>query len=615
MRNLNTFPVPGRRKHNTEKFEGFKGVDFTTDSTQVNAYRSPEAPNMVSDSGGFPEKRLGWRTLDKVEAPVNGLFHCEIDGTTKFLVHGGTKIYEFDGKILKVIREGVNNHRSSFFFVTDKAYVLTGKEYLVYDGKEIKPVEGFIPTTTISSKPAGGGVAFDEVNLIQPKRKNGFLADGTSAKYQLDTTDITSVDEITVNGTATTEYTVDLKTGVITFSTPPAAPAVAGQDNVFVTFSKTVEGYADRINGCTISTIYGGTGADRVFVTGNPKFKSTDWVCALNDPTYFPDLSYTNVGVDGTEIVGYCRIGDEQAIFKRDNQQDSTIYLRYVSANPLTGKKAFAIKQGLQGIGALATGSFGYLLDEPLFLSRRGIYALTNNAITYSNSVQNRSYFVDARLTKEPNLQDAVSAVWLGYYILCVNNHCYLLDGNQNRAYKPQSYGDFVYECYYWENIPARVFSTYDNHLFFGTADGRICRFNDDDPTMSRYADDGKPIKAAWATKSTDHGDFMMLKTLVKKGCGILTKPYTHSSATIEIRTNNDFGRVTNTRNLSLFDFNDIDFANFSFVTNDAPQVLTMNSKAKKYSTIQVIVRNEVINEGFGIFGIILRYTVGNYYK
>ena len=40
--------------------------------------------------------------------------------------------------------------------------------------------------TSISRSPSGGGTTYEDVNLIQPYRKNSFSADGTSTVYQLD---------------------------------------------------------------------------------------------------------------------------------------------------------------------------------------------------------------------------------------------------------------------------------------------------------------------------------------------------------------------------------------------------------------------------------------------
>lgn len=617
------FSVPAPVTRKTEKFESFKGVDFSTDPTQISSSRSPWAPNMISDSGGCPEKRLGWRTLATTEGRINGIFHCEIEGKSYFLVHAGEKMLEWNMETNELTEKktGINNAKSTCFVMNGKAFILTGKEFLVFDGKDVKNGTeiAYIPTTTISAKPEGGGTSYENVNLLQSKRKNSFLSDGIATIYQLDTTDIESVDEVICNGEVIPSYRYELhkEESQVEFvnAYKPAATLTPGQDNVFITFTKNVDGYADRIAKCTVAAVYGGAGSDRIFLSGNPDKKGMDWVCSLNDPTYWPDLNYTYIGNDGTEVMGYARIGDYLAVFKEDNQQDSTVYLRYVLQNASTGKTSFAVKQGISGIGAYAKYGFGYLEDEPLFLTRTGVYAMTSNEITYTQTVRNRSYFVDAILTKEKNLKDAVATVWNGRYLLCIDGRCYVLDGNQNKAYKPQSYGEYIYECYYWDNIPAISFLAWQGHLFFGTSDGHICRFNDDKVDSTAYSDDGKAIVAEWATKSTDHGDFMILKTMTKKGSGVMVKPYTRSSVEIAVRTNQDWGMTIRTENMSAFDFNNLDFTRLTFVTLDAPQIVPFNTKIKKYATVQVILRNAEPGEGFGVYGVILRYTVGNYVK
>lgn len=69
----------------TARYTAFRGVDMSSDPTKVQSERSPYAPNLVSDSGGFPEKRVGWRTISSIDAPVNGLFHALLTSGEKML--------------------------------------------------------------------------------------------------------------------------------------------------------------------------------------------------------------------------------------------------------------------------------------------------------------------------------------------------------------------------------------------------------------------------------------------------------------------------------------------------------------------------------------------------
>lgn len=355
-----------------------------------------------------------------------------------------------------------------------------------------------------------------------------------------------------------------------------------------------------------------------MFLSGNEKYQSADWHSELNDPSYIPDLSYSLIGSENTAIMGYSKIGEYLAVIKEDDGQDSTIFLRSAKLDRIdsdTTEAVFPLKQGVAGVGAVSRHAIGKLLDEPLFLSRNGIYAITSNIITAERTVQNRSFFVDTALTKEENLQSAICVDWNGLFILCVNSRCYLLDGKQNKSYKPQSSGDYVYECYHWNNIPAICFLEHNGNLYFGTAEGEICRFNNDDPLMSRYSDNNQPIVASWSTKADDDGDFMRRKTIPRNGSGLMLKPYTRSSCKVTIRTDKDFGVDIRTAFMDIFTFEDMDFERFSFNTNDSPQIHPFGKKIRKYITAQITVSNDALNEGFGILGIIKRYTMGNYVK
>ena len=610
----------------TSRYASFRGVDFSTDPSQVKEYRSPYAPNLISDSGGYPEKRPGWRTLHTLPGPVNGIYRGVIDGVERILIHAKDKLYRWDGQSAPATLAGaVRNGRGCSFCLENKLWILTGAEYLCYDGETLKKVEeiAYIPTTTIAKKPAdpGSGVMYENANLLQPKRINKFIGDGTTKVYQLDVTGLDS-GSVTVEVNSqklTSGFTVNASAGTVTFTTAPGKPPVDGQDNVSITFSKTVAGYADRIKKCTVCALYGVGNNDRAFLTGNPDYPATDWWSWFKDPTFFPDQNYADVGSRETRIMGYSKIGAYLAIHKEDNAQDATIYLRSAEllseASPTAVERvAFPIRQGVSGIGAVSPWSFANLIDEPLFLARTGIYALTSSTITAERTVQNRSYYIDAELTREPGLENAAAVQWNGYYLLCLNSRCYILDGRQSKSYQAQSNGNYVYECYYWENVPAVCFLERDGALFFGTADGRLCRFNTDVDGMERFSDDGAAIRCCWATKADDDGDFMARKTMMKRGSGVMIKPYTRSSVKVAVKTEQGEREVRSAM-MDILDWEDIDFSRFTFNTSDSPQVVPFNSRVKKYITLQILAKNEAVNEGFGVYGIIKRYTRGNYVK
>jgi len=284
------------------------------------------------------------------------------------------------------------------------------------------------------------------------------------------------------------------------------------------------------------------------------------------------------------------------------------------------GKAVFTTQAAMSGVGALAAGSFASLLDDPLFLSATGIHAISVSDMTGSRVTQNRSYFINPRLVRETELTEAEGVAWKGMYLLALpGGHVYVLDGRQKKSYRSAATADFVYEAYYWENVPARVWLKQevgeDEWLYFGTEDGRICKLNSD-ITAGRYSDNGRAIDAVWATKYDDDGSPGSFKTLLKKGCCVTLKPMSRSSGTVYFRTDKSGTEQEIARDImDIFDWADIDFARFTFSGDDAPQEIFFQKKLKNYRRLQIIVRNQEKDEGFGVYQITKHFVMGNFAK
>ncbi|MEG1973215.1 MAG: hypothetical protein RR315_08630, partial [Oscillospiraceae bacterium] len=228
-----------KSKNHTEKYMVFKGADFSTDPSRVDSSRSPMPLNLIPDEGGSPQKRPGTRTIKTFDGKINGLFSFFSDSGEKLICHAGTKIYawDFSAAAPTLLKSGIADARSVGFNMAGKLWLLTGSEYLYFDGVKIEPVSAIATPaeTSIGRTPTGGGTRLYPVNLLTPRRINGFLADGTSTAYQLDGAPIDSVEKITVNGAVvgSSLYSVDLTLGKVNFNSASTVPkATGGEDNV-----------------------------------------------------------------------------------------------------------------------------------------------------------------------------------------------------------------------------------------------------------------------------------------------------------------------------------------------------------------------------------------------
>lgn len=616
--------LPAMPNFQSTTYGNLGGADFSVDASLVSRRRSPMPLNMISDNGGNPVKRPGWRVLCSLEAPVHNIFYGELKGKDALIVHGGSKLYRVEDNRATLLKDGVSSSKGAGFFMrtgeVSKLFLLTGKEYLVYDGETVKNVSeiGYVPTLLISKNPSGGGQVLEYANLIQPKRTESFLGNATDTMYQLSARDLDGAPvsarkrnssggwDVMSEGVG---FSVNRSTGQVSF-TQAHTPIVAGQDNVEITYAKTVAGYAERISKCTIATVYGVGASNRVFLSGNPEYKAQDWYSGIYDPTYFADINYSIVGTQETAIMGYHKLGEYLAIIKEDNQQDTTIFTR--SGELTNGQVMFRLNQGIAGIGAVSKGCFSVLGDEPLFLARSGIYAITSNLLSYERTTKNRSYFIDKKLTAEKGLEHSVSCEWNGYYLLCVNTRCYILDG-RHKAIEQKGNTDYIYESYYWENIPAVCFLSSGGELYFGTADGKLCKLNSDIEGIKKYNDNNEPISAMWCTPNDNDGATQYFKTLTKKGCLVTLSPFDRSSGKIYFVVDGNPKGFVCEQYMDIFNWEDIDFERFSFSSNESPQEIYFNKKQKKYKRMQIVAENSELNEAFGIHEIIKTYFFGNY--
>jgi hypothetical protein len=577
---------------------------------------------MIRSEVGKVEQRGGISLVKTYAGQINGV-HFLYGATTKKLVHHGTKI-SLDGDTPTELYSTAKDGRSVSKQINGKLWILDGLKYLMYDGTTITAVEntGTIPVTLIARAPTGGGTVLEPINLIQKSQTVKFAGLASVTVYYLPyaalDADTLIIKKLKVDGTFDTlvegtHFTVNRTLGTITFGTAPGVSPITGEDNIWVTFAKTFSGYADRINKCDVSILYGMNGArDRLFVSGNPSLPNYDYYSQLNDPTFFGDINYGVIGQDSSKIVNYSIVNDYLVTHKDNAENDNNTNLR---KGELVDSKAVFTSQGsYQTSGALAKYSFANMENEPVYVTtEKNISAVTPSSVLGERFSQERSYYITRALEKETTLADSFGYVFDKFYFLACGSTIYILDSLQYSVSKDRPLSHRQYECYYFPNISARVLWEENRELHFGTADGKIKKF------VARKADDeGAAISAWWDTPYLDGKSFADKKTFVYIACRLAVALLTGVRISAFVDGNWSILKdYTNEANFFSIQNDTFSLANskLSFRTDTSPKTLGSKIKEKNHDKIQFRFENSRLGDTFGLYKILIEYTESNKYR
>ena len=546
--------VPESPKEYATHYHELLGVDYQADQTEVDRRRSPDMVNMISDFGGNPIKRdgyrrvgLGYSALLMVDGIMYGVYATsEVLSVTKLALNG----YDFTETDMQSYLGNVGSVMSAFAYQRN-IYILAEKCLARFDtetkaftvvgvgdgmmstgvvGSSAPVYEDNIPDTVISLKPDGtGGATIDDKNLFSIYQRVSYQGDGTSTQYKIPTyTKMGSWFRVEVKdangdwqevsasaGTAQmmTAWKIDGSGGApvfpvvsttITLTSAPSAPAVTGEDNVRITFAPFSTEQIDPFNSgvthyrgyynATLVNLLSSSAATfqsgRMFIADKYKVYYSD----VSDPFSVSDLSWFDVD---SEVISFTRSSNYLAILTKDNGRN-TIFLaqeatRTVDSSTGQTETYFSVKASNAGIGAIAPKCVATLSDEPMFLSNTGIFGILTNWQSEKYAV-NRSSRINRRLCKEPNLETAVGIAYNDYFYLAVNGRMYVLDGRHKESDRA---GNKPLEAYYFEGLPA-IENMYivGDRMYFSDGENTYT-WNDDLTDLERYYDDAYKITVA----------------------------------------------------------------------------------------------------------------------
>jgi hypothetical protein len=565
------------------KIDNFKGINQSADYTQIDIRESPDMLNMELDNRGALNKRKGYKRIFESlgTGNINGQYiYAKKDGTLLELFAFSDKLYKLDNNVPTVIYTGLNNNRVRFFTMNDFCYILDGSHYLQFDGTNVSEPTPYIPLVYLSDSATNSRVKNEDYNLIGPGFKEKFVGDGTNKVFQLS---LKGLDSTTVKCTVDssnkvegTDFTVDRVNGIITFAVAPPKNTIDA-NNIEITAYKTSANNKLCITKCTIRTMYGGSNDTRVLLSGNPDYPNRVWRSGIYDATYFPDLGYMDIGSNNEKVVNFSKQYDTCIVFKERSIWNMSFQIDNTAA-------LFPTKPINETNGCIAESSVQIIENNPVFLTKKGVYMLTQSNVRDERNIKLISENVNKSLLAETNLQNAVSVDYNGKYMLFINGKGYIYDYRANA-------------WYIWNNINVTTFLEKDS-LYFGSTNGMIYRFYLDGE-LNIFNDDGEAIDAYWYTKLMDFGISEKRKTIVNIYYAL--KPATRTSVDIYKVTNRQEETLLYTNRMDLFTYYPFYYDPFTYLSNSLPQSGKVKSKIKKVVYVQFKIQNNRLNESLGV--------------
>jgi|GEM_PF-2106490 hypothetical protein len=599
---MSSFPNTSRQLI-YQDFSG--GLNYRDNPSLIVAKQTPECQN-VRVRDGTIGKRPGYKRVFPASlgmGEINGLFqYIKADGTKFNIIAWGTNLYtQVDSDQPVLIKSGLANSKASFFVLADVMYMLNGTDFISFDGIVVSDVRSYAynPLVLIGRSPTGApnfGTTNERFNLLSAGFSVAFSADGTATAYtlpyaSLDSTTIIAV----VNGTIlveNTDFTVNRTTGVVTFNTAPTT----GTNNVIITAFKASLGNPEYILNCTIAEVYGGKTSATVFFSGNPNFPDQVFHSRLYgsnyNADYFPDDGWQKIpgNVSGlAHIYDLLYVSHSKGHGYLSYQEGDTYpYFPYSDINLEKGSDIPGSIQEIDNSVVCASTTDGVMqVQSNTTVNNRLSVSDISDLVNKSGSGR-----TDIGILIQPNLNNAISYNFDGYYGLCVNDVCYVWDYKLNA---------WLFDT----NIPASCFAVIDGFLCFGSnTEGLVYRF---DPFLAN--DDGEEIDSWYDLKEEHAGTPTMMKVLSK--VDLISKPLNRSSTLLSFRSRGSNSDVILAMPTTAFSFVGFCFENFTFNTSFYP-VVRKKRMSKRANYFQFRFSNNVLDEGMSVISLIVQYDQGS---
>lgn len=225
------------------------------------------------------------------------------------------------------------------------------------------------------------------------------------------------------------------------------------------------------------------SGGTRLFLCGNTKKGNSDLVVwsGLNNPLYFPENSYFNVGNETGAVTGFGKQSDKLIIFK----ENETWFTQYAQNTNITAQDLinqnvidyasssvyFPLTQINSNIGCLYPDTIQLCRNRLVWLGNNdSVYTLVSDSQYNERSIFSVSEMVSRKIEEIGVDSKACACDWNGYYCLLLGNNILLMDYNcygytHVASYSKQDDANIHIPWYSWEINDVQNLAVIGNHL------------------------------------------------------------------------------------------------------------------------------------------------------
>lgn len=355
----------------------FGGIDRTRAVGDAKSARDIRNFRILAD--GSLEKRKGYRCIMSDLENIRAVWSGMLEGYEEMILLIESSVYmmNYDTGDIDYIGEVLSyGGEASFFMLEGRLYLKDNRGIYRCDRHSVTRSNGYVPLYGLNW-PNNGGEVYEPINQLSDYVRIRYLMNANSVYLPLKL-NVLELVQVKINGTIASNASI-IGTNISLYNSQPAGTVVDVCMRIGSSYSSR-----EMLNSCTGTAVYGGnydtcvycfSGEDKARVFRSRYVRKEDIllsqsVVPSSDGVYFP-LGYDYYVASGGAVVSaVCRHYDRLLIFGLDEARMTELSSEVYQDTP-----AMPINTG---VGCLHSGGVALCDNDPVTLSRDGIYIWTS---------------------------------------------------------------------------------------------------------------------------------------------------------------------------------------------------------------------------------------------